>query len=159
MLTEAARVCAESLGVQFCKVCRYRPGQNDPPGEAGVGWKQGVIGRVVSRADESSPQGRAFITGKPVICTDQQRCDLRVAVLLRRPRHRIDGGRHHQEGGQALRRAGNRQSRTGIVTVFMTSICYPGLPMSWRKRSTHGANDALQGASIGCETWSLTRIG
>jgi len=29
-----------------------------------------VIGRVVSRADESSPQGRAFVTGKPVVCTD-----------------------------------------------------------------------------------------
>ena len=70
VLTEAARVCAESLGVQFCKVCRYRPEQNDLLVEAGVGWKQGVIGRVVSRADESSPQGRAFITGKPVICTD-----------------------------------------------------------------------------------------
>ena len=24
ILTEAARVCAESLGVPFCKVCRYR---------------------------------------------------------------------------------------------------------------------------------------
>ena len=29
-----------------------------------------MIGHVVSRADESSPQGRAFITGKPVICSD-----------------------------------------------------------------------------------------
>jgi two-component sensor histidine kinase len=29
-----------------------------------------VIGRVVSRADASSPQGRAFITGEPVICGD-----------------------------------------------------------------------------------------
>jgi len=29
-----------------------------------------VIGNVVSRADESSPQGRAFITGEPVICSN-----------------------------------------------------------------------------------------
>ncbi len=70
ILTEAARVCAEGLEVPFCKVCRYRPDQNDLLVEAGVGWHQGVIGRVVSRADESSPQGRAFITGKPVICGD-----------------------------------------------------------------------------------------
>jgi DNA-binding response OmpR family regulator/two-component sensor histidine kinase len=70
VLTEAARICAESLEVPFCKVCRYRPEQNDLLVEAGVGWKEGVVGRVVSRADESSPQGRAFITGKPVICTD-----------------------------------------------------------------------------------------
>jgi two-component sensor histidine kinase/CheY-like chemotaxis protein len=70
VLTEAARVCAEGLEVPFCKVCRYRPEENDLLIEAGVGWHQGVIGRVVSRADESSPQGRAFITGEPVICTD-----------------------------------------------------------------------------------------
>jgi two-component sensor histidine kinase/CheY-like chemotaxis protein len=68
VLTEAARVCAEGLEVTFCKVCRYRPEENDLLVEAGVGWHQGVIGRVVSRADESSPQGRAFITGQPVIC-------------------------------------------------------------------------------------------
>jgi len=70
VLTEAARVCAESFGVPFCKVCRYRADQNDLLVEAGVGWKSGVVGGVVSRADKSSPQGRAFITGKPVICAD-----------------------------------------------------------------------------------------
>jgi two-component sensor histidine kinase/DNA-binding response OmpR family regulator/putative methionine-R-sulfoxide reductase with GAF domain len=70
VLTEAARVCAEGLAVPFCKVCRYRPEENDLLVEAGVGWNQGVIGRVVSRANESSPQGRAFITGEPVICGD-----------------------------------------------------------------------------------------
>jgi two-component sensor histidine kinase/DNA-binding NarL/FixJ family response regulator/putative methionine-R-sulfoxide reductase with GAF domain len=70
VLTEAARVCAESLDVPFCKVCRYRADQNDLLIEAGVGWKSGVVGGVVSRADKSSPQGRAFITGEPVICAD-----------------------------------------------------------------------------------------
>ncbi len=70
VLTEAARVCAEGLDVPFCKVCRYRSEENDLLVEAGVGWHQGVVGCVVSRADESSPQGRAFITGEPVICDD-----------------------------------------------------------------------------------------
>ena len=70
VLTEAARVCAESLEVPFCKVCRYRAEENDLLVEAGVGWNSGVVGGVVSRADHSSPQGRAFITGKPVICGD-----------------------------------------------------------------------------------------
>jgi two-component sensor histidine kinase len=68
VLTEAARVCAEGLDVPFCKVWRYREVENDLLFEAGVGWREGVIGRVVSRADESSPEGRAFVTGKPVIC-------------------------------------------------------------------------------------------
>ncbi|MDB5406682.1 MAG: signal transduction histidine kinase [Rhodospirillales bacterium] len=70
VLTEAARVCAEGLDVPFCKVCRYRAEENDLLVEAGVGWHQGVVGCVVSRADESSPQGRAFVTGEPVICND-----------------------------------------------------------------------------------------
>jgi len=70
VLTEAARVCALCLDVPFCKVCRYRADENDLLVEAGVGWHQGVIGRVVSQANESSPQGRAFITGEPVICGD-----------------------------------------------------------------------------------------
>lgn len=70
ILTEAARVCAEGLNVPFCKVCRYRLDENDLLIEAGFGWKAGVIGHVVSQADESSPQGRAFITGDPAVCKD-----------------------------------------------------------------------------------------
>jgi two-component sensor histidine kinase len=70
ILTEAARVCAECLGVPFSKVCRYRAEENDLLIEAGHGWHAGVVGNVVSRADETSPQGRAFVTGKPSICND-----------------------------------------------------------------------------------------
>src|SRR5580658_7454979 len=70
VLTEAARVCAEGLHVPFCKVCRYRPAENDLLVEAGFGWKAGVVGVVVSRADASSPQGRAFTSGQPSICND-----------------------------------------------------------------------------------------
>ena len=70
VLTEAARVCAEGLSVPFCKVCRYRAAENDLLIEAGHGWQAGVVGHVVSRADASSPQGRAFITGEPSICND-----------------------------------------------------------------------------------------
>jgi len=70
VLTEAARVCADGLDVPFSKVCRYRAAENDLLIEAGYGWNAGVVGCVVSRADESSPQGRAFTTGKPSICND-----------------------------------------------------------------------------------------
>jgi GAF domain-containing protein len=70
ILTEAARICAASLGVPFCKVCRYRPTENDLLIEAGCGWDLGVVGRVVSQADETSPQGRAYVTGEPVIIRD-----------------------------------------------------------------------------------------
>lgn len=70
VLTEAARICAESLGVPYSKICRYRPQENDLLVVAGFGWKAGVVGHVISQADESSTQGRAFVTGQPVILKD-----------------------------------------------------------------------------------------
>jgi two-component sensor histidine kinase len=70
VLTEAARVCADGLSVRFCKVCQYQPDENDLLIVAGFGWKAGVVGNVVSQADASSPQGRAFVTGEPSICND-----------------------------------------------------------------------------------------
>src|SRR6202140_1243675 len=72
ILSEAVRVCAEGLSVPFCKVCRYREEENDLLIVAGCGWQDGVVGHVVSRADMSSPQGRAFTTGEPSICDDLQ---------------------------------------------------------------------------------------
>ena len=73
ILSEAVRVCAEGLGVPFSKVCRYRAEENDLLVVAGYGWQDGVIGHVVSRADMSSPQGRAFTTGLPSIIDDLQK--------------------------------------------------------------------------------------
>ncbi len=70
ILTEAARVCAVSLDVPYTKICRYREKQDDLLVVAGYGWKEGVIGNLVSPADETSTQGRAFVTGQPVILED-----------------------------------------------------------------------------------------
>jgi len=75
ILEEAARICASSLGVRYCKVCRYRPAENDLLIEAGFGWNAGVVGKVVSPVDASSPQGRAFVTGEPVIVHDLSRAN------------------------------------------------------------------------------------
>ena len=70
ILGEAVRVCAEGLGVAFSQVCRYRAENNDLVVAAGYGWRDQAIGHVVSHADMSSPQGRAFTTGEPSICYD-----------------------------------------------------------------------------------------
>ncbi len=70
VLSEAARICAESLSVPYSKICRYRPVQNDLLVVAGYGWEANIVGHVVSQADESSTQGRAYITGEPVILKD-----------------------------------------------------------------------------------------
>ena len=39
ILSEAARICAQSLGVPFSKICCYRPLQNDLLVVAGYGWE------------------------------------------------------------------------------------------------------------------------
>jgi two-component sensor histidine kinase len=70
ILTEAAHVCADCLTAPFSKVCQYREKQKDLLVVAGYGWKAGVVGHVISRADDTSPQGRAFTTGEPSICRD-----------------------------------------------------------------------------------------
>src|SRR6202035_635272 len=67
---DAPRLSGECLSVPYSKVCRYREKENDLLIEAGHGWHAGVIGNVVSRADVTSPQGRAFITERPSICND-----------------------------------------------------------------------------------------
>jgi two-component sensor histidine kinase len=67
VLTEAARVCADCLSVPFAKICRHREAENDLLVEAGHGWRAGVVGTVVSAVDKKSTQGRAFVTGEPVI--------------------------------------------------------------------------------------------
>jgi signal transduction histidine kinase/CheY-like chemotaxis protein len=73
ILTEGARVCAEGLDARFGKVCRYRVEHNDLLVVAGYGWRDGVVGHVVSRADMSSPQGRAFVTTEPAVCGNLQK--------------------------------------------------------------------------------------
>jgi signal transduction histidine kinase/ActR/RegA family two-component response regulator len=73
ILSEAVRVCAEGLGAPFSKVCKHRAEENDLLIVAGCGWQEGVVGHVLSRADMSSPQGRAFSTGEPSICDNLQK--------------------------------------------------------------------------------------
>jgi two-component sensor histidine kinase len=69
ILTEAARACAAGIGAPYAKVCKYREVENDLLIEAGYGWKAGVVGTLES-TDLTSPQGRAFVTGKPSIFND-----------------------------------------------------------------------------------------
>ena len=70
VLTRAASICARSLDVPFAKICQYRAAENDLLIVAGVGWRTGVVGLVVSSADGTSTQGRAYVTGKPIVLDD-----------------------------------------------------------------------------------------
>jgi two-component sensor histidine kinase/DNA-binding response OmpR family regulator len=68
VFTEAARVCTNCLETSISVIYRCRPEENDLVIEAGTGMHAGVVGRVTARSDERSPQGRALISGEPVIC-------------------------------------------------------------------------------------------
>ncbi len=67
LLTKTARLTAEGLNVQFCKVLRHRPEDNRLLVVAGVGWENGIVGVASVGADLDSPAGFALRTGKAVI--------------------------------------------------------------------------------------------
>src|SRR5579863_110341 len=67
MLDHTARMTAEGLDAEYCKVMEYIPSENRLLVRAGVGWDKGVVGSASVGADLASPAGYALRTGKPVI--------------------------------------------------------------------------------------------
>ena len=67
LLNEAARLAAEGLEAEFCKILEYIPSDKRLLMRAGVGWESGVVGKASVGADLESPAGFALRTGKPVI--------------------------------------------------------------------------------------------
>ena len=67
LLADTARLTAEGLRTEFCKVLEYIPADNRLLVRAGVGWEPGVVGVASIGADLASPAGFALKTGRPVI--------------------------------------------------------------------------------------------
>jgi two-component sensor histidine kinase len=67
LLADTARLTAEGLRTEFCKVLEYIPAENCFLVRAGVGWKPGIVGVATIGADLASPAGFALKTGRPVI--------------------------------------------------------------------------------------------
>jgi transcriptional regulator with GAF, ATPase, and Fis domain len=67
MLNHTARITAEGLRAEYCKVLEYIPAENRLLVRAGVGWEEGIVGSASVGADLESPGGYALRTGKPVI--------------------------------------------------------------------------------------------
>lgn len=67
MLDHTARMTAEGLRAEYCKVMEYLPAENRLIVRAGVGWGEGVVGQATIGTDLASPAGYALSTGKPVI--------------------------------------------------------------------------------------------
>jgi two-component sensor histidine kinase len=67
MLNHTARMTAEGLDAEYCKVMEFIPAENRLLVCAGVGWEPGVVGSASVEADLASPAGYALRTGNPVI--------------------------------------------------------------------------------------------
>jgi two-component sensor histidine kinase len=67
LLHEAARLTAEGMHAEFCKVLEYIPEKGRFLVRAGVGWEPGIVGAATIGDDRASPAGFALRTGLPVI--------------------------------------------------------------------------------------------
>src|ERR1700761_432591 len=67
LLNHTARMTAEGLDAEYCKIMEYIPADKRLLVRAGVGWGEGVVGNATVGADLDSPAGFALQTGKPVI--------------------------------------------------------------------------------------------
>jgi two-component sensor histidine kinase len=67
LLADTARLTAEGLRTEFCKVLDHIRSENRLLVRAGVGWGPGVVGVASIGTDLASPSGFALLTGKPVI--------------------------------------------------------------------------------------------
>jgi two-component sensor histidine kinase len=72
LLADTARLTAEGLRTEFCKVLEYLPPENRFLVRSGVGWEPGVVGVAKIDADLASPAGFALKTGRPVISNHLQ---------------------------------------------------------------------------------------
>ena len=158
VLTEAARVCAEGLDVPFCKICRYREAEDDLLIVAGQGWHAGVVGLVVSEADETSPQGRAYTTGQPVIIRDLREANDFIFPAFYAEHAIVSTVDVLIKGvtGDSLRRARDRQPGAADLRRARR-----GLPDRLRQRAGRGGGDRRTqrpaARTIGRWRWSPAR--
>ncbi len=67
VLDQACVVAAQGLATSFAKFLEYRPATQEFLLRNGVGWREGVVGRVVIGLDLASPAGFALHTKMPVV--------------------------------------------------------------------------------------------
>ncbi len=91
LMDRAAKLLAETLGVEFCKVLELLPDGEALLLRAGVGWKEGRVGRSLEGARFESQGGYSLLIAGPLIVEDletEQR--FRVSPLLKE--HQVRSG-------------------------------------------------------------------
>ena len=70
LMNEAVEVVARTLGVQYCKVLELLPEGDALLLRAGVGWKEGLVGRATVGVGLDSQAGYTLASREPVIVED-----------------------------------------------------------------------------------------
>ena len=70
LLTKAAMLAGQGLGVKRAKVLELLPPGDKLLIRAGIGWEPDVVGNATIDADRASPAGYALLTGEPVTSED-----------------------------------------------------------------------------------------
>ena len=85
LLTRAAALAGQGLGVKRAKVLELLPSGDKLLIRAGVGWEPDVVGHATIDADRASPAGYALLTGEPVTSEDLENDErFRCPEVLRR---------------------------------------------------------------------------
>lgn len=69
-LRQVVHQVGRAVDIDRIKILRYRPRHGDLLVEAGVGWKEGVIGKATLPVGLTSPPGRAIQTGRSNVIED-----------------------------------------------------------------------------------------
>ena len=70
LMQAITELVAKTLSVEFCKVLELLPGNDALLLRAGVGWKEGLVGRTTVSAGTNSQAGYTLLSGEPVIVED-----------------------------------------------------------------------------------------
>jgi PAS domain S-box-containing protein len=87
LLDEAVELVARTLDVEYCKVLELLPDGRDLRMRAGVGWKQGLVGRATVPSGPESQAGYTLLAKEPVLVED-----LRSETRFRGPPLLFDHG-------------------------------------------------------------------
>ncbi len=70
LFREATELIAATLDVEYCKILELRPGGDALRLVAGVGWNDGLVGRVNVPSDRGSQSGFTLLASEPVVVED-----------------------------------------------------------------------------------------
>jgi PAS domain S-box-containing protein len=70
IMQEGVKLLSQTLGVEYSKVLELLPGGEELLLRAGVGWKDGLVGRATVASGRKSQAGYTLFSGEPVIVED-----------------------------------------------------------------------------------------